>query len=163
MCLWNTNAPNNDQFQRWLRTNYLIHAAAERSQEILMWDIKTLALTFENLLFSLHLFSLHFSTICQTKRSRSLDRKCWYPRKGLGNVIGMLIWNRNFEALALTVLKLLARLEFSKVGRTPRSKFDMLVTTAKSWYSIKALTFTVQMLLMNLKFFKKWVKLKGQK
>ena len=56
------------------RTNVLIHAAVERSQEILMWDIKT----FENLLFS-----LNFSTLSQTKRSRSLNQKCWYHRKGL--------------------------------------------------------------------------------
>ena len=52
------------------RTNFFIYVAVERSQEILMWYIKTLALTFEN-----WLFSLNFSTICQTKRSSSPDKQ----------------------------------------------------------------------------------------
>ena len=52
MCLWNTNALNNGQFQRCQGNKVKNNGTHEKilSEEILMWNIEDLALTVQKVL-----------------------------------------------------------------------------------------------------------------
>ena len=164
MCLWNTIAPDNGQFQRWTQghSNILIPVGKSHHKKCscAIWNSNTYYLEERT---NVNFFFLKVELQGQGHRVKNNDT--------YGKVLspGILMWN--IKALALTVQKLLAKLKFSKIGLTPKPRSQ----GQKSWYRRKGLVNSIthvkyqsssthcSKVISMVKVFKKWVQGQGHR
>ena len=118
MCFWNTNAPDNGQFQRWWRSqghsNILIPVGKSHHKKCscAIWNSNTYYLQERTNINFIFFLKVKLQGQGHRVNNNGIYGKVLSP--------GILMWN--IKALALTVQKLLARLNFSNIGLYPRPR-----------------------------------------